>query len=48
MKGKMTIEIISGASGHLSALHLNSDNGNALYVTDGKHVLNFTIKYLLI
>ena len=36
MKGNMKIEIISGVPGHTSALHLHSDNGNALYVTDGE------------
>ena len=36
MKGKMTIEIISGASGHSSTLHLHSNSGNALYITERK------------
>ena len=47
MKGKMTIEIISGTSGHISTLNLHSDNGNALYVTEGKHTI-LTINYLLL
>ena len=47
MKGKMTIEIMSGTSGHISTLNLHSDNGNALYVTEGKHKI-LTINYLLL
>ena len=46
MKGKMAIEIMSGASGHISTLNLHSDNGNAIYVTEGKHEI-FAINYLL-
>ena len=47
MKGKMTIQIISGACEHTSTLNLHSDNGNALYVTEGKHDV-FVINYLLL
>ena len=47
MKGKMTIEIMSGAPGHISTLNLNSDNANAFYVTESKHDI-FAINYLLL
>ena len=45
MKGKMKIEIVSGVPGHTSTLYLHSNNGNALYVTDGKCDVNFNINY---
>lgn len=39
MKGKLVFEILTGATGHTSTLYLHSDDGNALYISEGSLIL---------